>query len=55
VHNPDHIFTEEEQKIRRRILMRGYLKDLWELTQASIVSGASEETASSTTTSASVV
>lgn len=37
VHNPDHLFSEEDQAIRRRIQMRGYLKDLYELQQAVLV------------------
>jgi hypothetical protein len=36
VHNPDHLFSEEDQVIRRRILLRGYLKDLYELQQTVI-------------------
>jgi hypothetical protein len=31
VHNPDAIFSEEDQIIRRRIQMRTYLRDLFEL------------------------
>jgi len=34
VHNPDAIFSEEDQFIRRRIQMRTYLKDLYELVES---------------------
>ena len=42
VHNPDHIFSVEDQFIRRRIQMKGYLKDLYDL----VVSGEQKKGAS---------